>query len=62
MSYLIIKKYVILTFKSYFDIKGQYLYIIMLYHAVKVSYSAITIKYPGLQMSDPDFKLLHLLY
>ena len=44
------------------DIKGQYFDFIILYHDVKVSYFIITIQYPGMQMPDPDFKLLHLLF
>ena len=44
------------------DIKGYYLDIIILYHGGKVSYSDITIEYPGIQMPDTDFKLLHLLF
>ena len=40
----------------FFDIKRQYLGIIILYHDVKVLYSDITIQYPGKQMPDPDFK------
>ena len=63
MSYPIIKKWIILAIKSYFVIlKGQYVDNIILYHDGKVSYSDITIQYPGIQMPDPDFKLLHLLF
>ena len=44
------------------DIKGHYVDIITLYHDGKVSYSDSIIQYPGKQMPDPDFKLLHLLF